>query len=598
MLEVHSLAQDEQQPERPQGGRISRDTLLLIGALTFFIIAVALTFVFTPGSGPGEMLDSTPSAEVATSPGTAQPHSSVVAPTLQITADASYPAPAPIFSPSPTTITAPVSSTVATTTTLVGLPVPTGDVSLEPTLTRTQLAGGITPTPMTTQLAGGITPTLTIRPPAGGTQPTLPAIGPPTKVPYPGPVGDGTPPTQPTLNLTVVTPTRVPLPVATPTIVPPPPVLPTVIRTVPTPLPLLSPSPTVDLALDPTATAEATEPTPTEGPPPPPPVEVLRGNVRWTTGQSPITLHRDVQIIPGAELTIEPGVEVRLDPGVAIYVDGGRLLAMGLPGQPVRLVGATGARWGGLFGRPGSFVVLEQTVLQGGGASGTVLAVDEGTLIVRGSRFNDNGGAIVLTNTKVELRDSEIAGNDMPFGPAFEASYSRGNAVTMSGNRFGGNRLGDGTPQVRLSNSSTFETLSLTVEGNLIRGGGPNLQLSTNGPLTGSILCNNLVGDGMGFGLRSQTLQTRANGMPLMALRIEHNRIDEHLPPLIPVYLRYGLGRGATSEILLDMRNNWWGEATGPYEPDTNPLGRGDSVGNNIIFASWLTAPPACAPVQ
>ncbi|MEI6181459.1 MAG: hypothetical protein WCP31_11940, partial [Chloroflexales bacterium] len=209
-----------------------------------------------------------------------------------------------------------------------------------------------------------------------------------------------------------------------------------------------------------------------------------------------------------------------------------------------------------------------------------------------------NGGAIVLTNTKVELRDSELAGNDMPFGPAFEASYSRGNAITMSGNRFGGNRLGDGTPQVRLSNSSTFETLSLTIEGNLIRGGGPNLQLSTNGPLTGSILCNNLVGDGMGFGLRSQTLQTRANGMPLMALRIENNRIDEHLPPIIPVYLRYGLGRGATSEILLDMRNNWWGEATGPYEPDTNPLGRGDSVGNNIIFASWLTVPPACAPVK
>ena len=571
MLEVRSLAQDEQQPERPQGGRISRDTLLLIGALTFFIIAVALTFVFTPSSGPSETPSSTPISQVTTSPGDVQPDPSAVAPMPQITADASYPAPSQP-SPSPATVTAPVSSTVVPTTTLVGLPVPTGDVGLEPTL-----------------------PT---RLPAGGTQPTLPAIATPTKGSYPGPVGDGTPPTQPTLNLTVVTPTRPPTLVALPTLAPPPPVLPTAIRTVPTVPPLSLPSPTVDLALDPTATAEATEPTPTEGPPPPPPAEVLRGNVRWTTGQSPITLHRDVQIIPGAELTIEPGVEVRLDPGVAIYVDGGRLLAMGLPEQPVRLVGATGARWGGLFGRPGSFVVLEQTVLQGGGASGTVLAVDEGTLIVRGSRFNDNGGAIVLTNTKVELRDSELAGNDMPFGPAFEASYSRGNTITMSGNRFGGNRLGDGTPQVRLSNSSTFETLSLTVEGNLIRGGGPNLQLSTNGPLTGSILCNNLVGDGMGLGLRSQTLQTRANGMPLMALRIENNRIDEHLPPLIPVYLRYGLGRGATSEILLDMRNNWWGEATGPYEPDTNPLGRGDSVGHNIIFASWLTVPPACAPVK
>jgi hypothetical protein len=272
------------------------------------------------------------------------------------------------------------------------------------------------------------------------------------------------------------------------------------------------------------------------------------------------------------------------------------LLALGLPDRPVRFVGNTGARWSGLFGRPNSFVVLENSEVRGGGAGGTVMAVERGELVVRSSRFNDNGGAILLGDTRLEFRNNEVSGNDMPFGAALEASYGRGNFVTLSGNRFGGNRLSEGSPQVRIANSSPFETLNLAIEGNLIRGGAPNLQLSTNGPLKGAVLCNALVGDGLGFGLRTQTPQVGPNGVPPMELRVENNFIDEHIPPVIPVYLRYGLGRGATSEILLDMRNNWWGEASGPYEPDENADGRGDSVGENIIFAPWLAAPPSCAP--
>ncbi|MBI3958682.1 MAG: right-handed parallel beta-helix repeat-containing protein [Chloroflexi bacterium] len=42
----------------------------------------------------------------------------------------------------------------------------------------------------------------------------------------------------------------------------------------------------------------------------------------------------------------------------------------------------------------------------------------------------------------------------------------------------------------------------------------------------------------------------------------------------------------------LDARNNWWGDATGPFHPTTNPGGKGENVGDAVIFYPWLAAPP------
>jgi hypothetical protein len=572
------VTQDDQQPDGTPRSGISRDTLLLLGALTFLILAVALTFLFTPNSGPLSEPSTTAVAELPTtatgpypSPGASGPY-----PVESATADSGAAAPTSGTYPGPvgeaTTLPAATPEVPPSEGTTPGS-IPTGDPLAEATATAGQ-AGG--------QIATA------------------------TTEPYPGPVGDGTPVSQPTFNPTVIQPTQAPpvvqptqgLPTSAPPVAQPtqaPPVVqPTQAPTTGLP-PTPTKAPTGEIELDPTAAPGLATTVP---PPAAPAADVLRGNVRWAAGQSPIILKRDVQIAPGAELIIEPGVEVRLDPGVSIYVDGGRLLALGLPGQGVRFVGTSSARWSGIFGRPNSFVVLENTEVRGGGAGGTVMAMDRSELVVRSSRFTDNGGSILATDTKLEFRGSEVSGNDMPFGPAIEASYGRGNFVTFSDNRFGGNRLSEGAPQVRFINSSTYDTLNLAIEGNLVRGGSPNLQLATNGPLKGAVACNALIGDAQGFGLRTQTPQVAPNGVPPMELRVENNYMDEHIPPIIPVYLRYGLGRGATSEIMLDMRNNWWGEASGPYEPDQNADGRGDSVGANIIFAPWLTAAPSCVPAQ
>jgi len=36
---------------------------------------------------------------------------------------------------------------------------------------------------------------------------------------------------------------------------------------------------------------------------------------------------------------------------------------------------------------------------------------------------------------------------------------------------------------------------------------------------------------------------------------------------------------------------NWWGVASGPYHPTTNPNGEGDNVSDNILYNPWLTEP-------
>jgi hypothetical protein len=496
-------------PEDRGGLRISRETLLLLGALAFLVVAIALTFLFSPD---GDELAQVPTGTTAATLTVATPVGG-------------YP---PISDPYP-------------------LQSPTLDSYPGPNNGNGQVATSM-------------------------------------PEPYPAyPVPEGTPPN---FNPTVMSPTPEPTSTPQPTSTP---------RPTSTPQPTSPPAPT---APPPTRVPTEVLPTPTPTPitPTVPPVDVIAGNVRWSTGESPIELRRDLQLAPGAVLIIEPGVEIRMDPGVSIYVDGARLLALGLPGQPVRFTASGGARWSGMFVNPGSFVVLEHSEISGGGLGGTVLAVDQSTLAIRSSRVFDNGGGIIVSDSPFELRDSEIAGNDMPYGAAVDVSYARGDTVTLLNNRIGGNILSDGAPMVRIASKSTFDTLNLAISGNLIRGGVPNLQLSTNGPLRGDVRCNAFVGDDLGFGLRTQTVQIGVEGVLPMELNVTQNFIDEHVPPIEPVYLKYGLGRGAASEIRLDMRENWWGSASGPYEPDLNPLGRGDSVGNNIDFEPWLTAPPACAP--
>ena len=42
---------------------------------------------------------------------------------------------------------------------------------------------------------------------------------------------------------------------------------------------------------------------------------------------------------------------------------------------------------------------------------------------------------------------------------------------------------------------------------------------------------------------------------------------------------------------IVNATYNWWGSASGPYHPDTNPTGTGDNVTDNVLYNPWLTEP-------
>jgi hypothetical protein len=540
------------QPNRTITIHLTRDTLLLIAALAFLAVAILLAVIFpSPSSSTSNSL-STGVAQSDRSPPKGRATTTAIASTSTPNTSGalnSQPNAAVALTSYPAPNGAAVQSELALTPSAAASP-PIFDPNRTADTTGGLLAQASTdyPAPAATSLATSIVPT------AANSRA----------------IATLTPATFPTVVTSVVAPEL--SPTEEPTVVQPPPTVapPATRRAPPTPRP-------------PTAI-----PLPT-----PIPVDQLRGNIRWTAARSPIRLSRDQQLVAGATLTIEPGVEVRLAPGVSFFVEG-TLNALGTADRPIRFVANEGQRWEGLFGRPGSNIALEYTELRGGGAGGTLLTSEGGNLVLHHARINDNGGHVQVSDSRLEMRDSEIAGNDMPYGAAIDASYLSGGIVVMTNNRIGGNRQQAGSPPVLLNNLSAFETLNLDLQGNLLVGkDAPDLVLFTNGPLQGGLTCNALIGGTNGLSLRGETPQ-----VPGFALNVRDNATEKHTPPIIPVYLTYGIGRGATSEIVLDMRNNWWGSPIGPYEPDRYADGRGESVGDNIDFIPWLTERPACAPVQ
>jgi len=52
------------------------------------------------------------------------------------------------------------------------------------------------------------------------------------------------------------------------------------------------------------------------------------------------------------------------------------------------------------------------------------------------------------------------------------------------------------------------------------------------------------------------------------------------------------MGMWNLDTTIVDATSNWWGDASGPYHPTSNPGGTGDRVSDNVEFDPWLELPP------
>jgi hypothetical protein len=285
-----------------------------------------------------------------------------------------------------------------------------------------------------------------------------------------------------------------------------------------------------------------------------------------------------VLVAPGASLQIDPGVEIRFKPGTSLIVQG-QVLAAGAEGTPVRFV-ATEGRWNGLVGHTGSVITLEYTEVRQAGQNGVALSSTGGQLVLRNVLLTDGGGGIVANGAAVEMRNSQVTGNDLATGPALSI-WIREAPVTLRENIIGGNQTPQGTPQVRVVGGGIGP---LDVQGNaFVRGTAPLVEIQTSSAMGATIRCNDFREGTVGLLLNAFT--PNAEGF---SLAVDTNAFERQ-----PV-------AGITSTVTLEAGNNWWGDPSGPTDAQRNPEGRGVPVGPNVNFQpilDILEARPDCAPV-
>jgi len=54
------------------------------------------------------------------------------------------------------------------------------------------------------------------------------------------------------------------------------------------------------------------------------------------------------------------------------------------------------------------------------------------------------------------------------------------------------------------------------------------------------------------------------------------------------IFNNYNFGVNNVATTSVNATSNWWGDATGPYHPTSNPGGLGDNVSSNVDFSNWL----------
>lgn len=318
----------------------------------------------------------------------------------------------------------------------------------------------------------------------------------------------------------------------------------------------------------PTATpTEGPTATPTNTPTPTPlPYDLIRGNTRWTLAQSPVKIRRDTIIAKGASLTIDDGVEVLFDANTSLVVDG-TLTANG-----ARLRKSGNSFWKSIVVNNGGQANLNWVDVRGGGSEGVLISALGGNTVIQDSVFEENKGRMYISGGNFDMQRSRVVG----YAP-ISAEVRGGKSLRLFSNVIN-NTATDGATGVSLS--ATADDVEIVLEKNSFRGSsGTNVRAQFNQSLNAVFQCNSFSGGA--YGLQIKSTDPTLDGSRIL---ISGNSFQSHK--------NYGL----TGDVGFDARNNWWGDASGPYHPEQNGAGTGDAVGVNLTFSPWLNAKPSCAP--
>lgn len=248
---------------------------------------------------------------------------------------------------------------------------------------------------------------------------------------------------------------------------------------------------------------------------------------------------------------------------------------------------------------------VSNTIIDGG-ENGSVINIDPQTVtidtstLIQGFKITNGGnaqygGGIFINNSSPILNDLVVVDNSATNGggiyvaegnPQFSDLIVSNNTASLDG----GGIYGDGSP--------TYENVFVCNNSAGRNGGG----IAGGGSYTGLSVINNYAGGnggGMYLGatepqvLFNNTICHNVSTLNTDGIYFEDGGWDVSSSNI----LANGIGiYNLDNSELTDATDNYWGSASGPYHPDQNSNGQGDSTNQWVNVSPWLTTPNSDAP--
>jgi hypothetical protein len=386
---------------------------------------------------------------------------------------------------------------------------------------------------------------------------------------------------------------------------------------------------------------------------------IVNGNITENTSWSgSVRVTYPISLNSGVRLVIQPGTIIRFDAGTGIDCYG-QMLSLGEISSPVVFTSDVG-NWRGLKFLDDDIVYgpseLWGTIIEMGGTQGGSVMIDNAQVTIANSEFRDGlgdgvigyaKGTAIITNTLITRHVGyAFHFNDPTIDPqlAYLRATDNGHNVIVLGGGSSyqfGSRLWEnaGLPyEIHFTgfNVAQGETLtiepgvtlrfidssSLYVAGRLIAAGTPEqpITFSAVNATPGIWQGINIIGthdnpatavishatiEYAGSGPSGGNLRVEGANVAVEYSRIQHGAaFGAHVGSGGVLKINASqitdnaLGGVKTLRNDIDViaRNNWWGHASGPLHPTTNPGGLGNSVSDKVLYNPWLSDPSLAGP--
>ncbi len=275
----------------------------------------------------------------------------------------------------------------------------------------------------------------------------------------------------------------------------------------------------------------------------------INGSAIWFKAQGPYIVDSRIDILPDASLEIQPGVVVKIAPYTDIKVQG-TLTAIGTESDKIYFTSLADDEIGGDTN---------------GDATATAPSLQDYVNIWSGIR-NVGPASMYFDHAVFRYAENAISVQRTPnitiLNSVFEKNLSgisdKGeNTVQISGTRLSDNYTGISLAQRDTNQNSVYVAQGLSIFGN------------------------------SQYGVRNIVTITHNEGMS------RANTIGRFFASMLGTKVAYA--DPMAYDYTLDLRNTWWGDASGPEHDTLNPSGHGNKISDNILFDPWCSD-ESCTP--